>query len=208
MSVRLRRTASERDGGAVMIELALVVGFLAMLFSAVVDLGLAWRKSVEVSGTLRTGVRVSSGLGDDRPADVEALRALNAGIAEVGAANVRRVIVYESATAGGGVPSQCLSVLPNAGTGAGVNGLCNVYAPSQLASLQASRFGGSATACEPDDWDRFYCPVSHREARQGSVNGPDYVGIWMEVGYEYLFGVLGNGLTLQDSTVMRIEPQL
>jgi hypothetical protein len=185
-----------------------VVGFLALLFSAVVDLGLAWRKSVEISGTVRSGVRVTSGLGDDRSSDVETLRALNAGIAEVGSGSVRRVIVYESATAGGAVPAQCLSVLPNAGTGAGVDDLCNVYAPAQLASLDATRFGGSLALCEPDDWDRFYCPVNDREARQGAVNGPDYVGIWIEVDYQYLFGVLGNGLMLRDSTVMRIEPQL
>jgi hypothetical protein len=190
-----------------MVEFALVVGFLALMFTAIVDLGLGWRKSIEVSGTLRTGVRVTSGLGDDRPADLETLRALNAGIAEVGSANVRRVIVYESTSVGGGVPSQCLSVVPDPSAGAGVNQVCNVYAPQQLAGLSAARFGGSATACEGDDWDRFYCPVSHREARQGSANGPDYVGIWMEVDYEYLFGVLGDGLTMRDSTVMRIEPQ-
>jgi hypothetical protein len=196
------------DRGTAMIEFAIIVAFLAMVFSSVVDLGLAWRKSVEVSGTLRNGVRVTSGLGDDRPADLETLRALNAGIAEIGAADVRRVIVYEAATPTGAVPAQCLNVALDPSAGAGVSQLCNVYAPQQLAALTATRFGGSTTACEGDDWDRFYCPVVDRESRQGSVNGPDYVGIWIEVDYGYLFGVLGDGLTIRDDTVMRIEPQL
>jgi hypothetical protein len=201
------------DRGAVLLELALILGFLALVFSSVVDLGLGWRRSIEVSNTLRSGGRVVSNLGEDRNADIEALRSLNAGIAEIGAANVNRVIIYKATSVDGDVPAACTALTPagSSTNGIGIAGtsgvFCNVYSPSQLANLTSARFSGSATSCQSDDWDRFYCPPG-REGDQGASAGADFVGIWIEVEYEYIVGLLpGDGITISDNIVMRIEPR-
>src|SRR3546814_19995002 len=90
-----KRAASRKreDRGVALIELALVVGLLAVVLSGVIDVGMGWRRAVEMSGTLRTGARVAANLGAARSADLEPLHALSAGIAELGSANVNRVLL-------------------------------------------------------------------------------------------------------------------
>jgi Flp pilus assembly protein TadG len=191
-----------------MIEFAIIATFLLLLLSAVVDLGLAWRRSNEVAGTLRGAVRVEAGLGNDGAADYQTLFTLNAGVAEIGNANVNRVVVYHSTTADGGVPAACLAITPTSG-GAGDSTAgqeCNVYSRQQLASLNASDFTPSgASSCPASKADHWFCPAT-REDRQ--KQGADYVGVWMDVEYKYVVGALpGNGVTIKDKAVMRIEPQ-
>jgi hypothetical protein len=203
----MTRTGTERDRGVAMIEFAIIATFLLLMLSAVVDLGLAWRRSNEVSSTLRSATRVASNFGADGAADFQALTSLNAGVAEIGNANVNRVIVYRSETADGDVPDDCLDETPSAsGTGIDTPTVkCNVYSRQQLASLSASNFTTSgAASCPNTAHDRWFCPAE-READQG--DGADYVGIWMEVEYTYVVGMLpGGGITIKDKTVMRIEP--
>jgi hypothetical protein len=187
-----------------MVEFAIAAGLLFSLIAGVVDLGVGWRRSIEVSSTLRGGGRVVSNLGRARQADQEALRAINAGIAEIGAANVTRVIIYKSTTANGSLPASCDK--PASASGTGVSGLCNVYGPAQLAALSSSstKFSGSTTSCQADDWDQWYCPLA-REDRQGV--GADFVGIYMEFTVDWIFGFMPSGLQKgTDDVVMRIEP--
>jgi len=194
-----------RSRGAVIIEFTLVAGILIGLLAAAVDFGFGWRRSIEVSSTLRGGARIISTLGDARQADQEALRAINAGILEMGSASVTKVIVFKSTTTNGAVPANCLTVTPSA-SGAGRSGSCNVYGPAQFAALASSsaRFSGSTTSCQSDDWDQYYCPTS-REDVQGA--GTDYVGIYMEFTTDWIFGFLpGDGRRGDDTVVYRIEP--
>src|SRR3546814_20508587 len=116
-----KRAASRKreDRGVALIELALVVGLLAVVLSGVIDVGMGWRRSVEMSGTLRTGARVAANLGAARSADLETLRALSAGIEEMGSANVKRGIIQQSEPHDGSVPSECTHTTPSSG-GAGV----------------------------------------------------------------------------------------
>jgi Flp pilus assembly protein TadG len=191
-----------------MIEFVLIATLLLLLLSAVVDLGLAWRRSNEVAGTLRSSARVVAGLGKDGAADYQALFSLNAGVVEIGNANVNRVIVYHSTTANGAVPAACLAITPTS-SGAGStapNAECNVYSREQLAALSPSDYTASgAASCPNSKFDHWFCPAT-RENRQKV--GADYVGVWMEVDYDYVVGALpGNGVTIRDKAVMRIEPK-
>jgi Flp pilus assembly protein TadG len=195
------------DRGAVMIEFALIATLLFLLLSAVIDFGLAWRRSNEVAGTLRSAARVQAGLGNDGAADYQALFSLNSGVAEIGNANVERVIVYHSTSADGSVPGACLALTPSpAGAGDSTAGAeCNVYSRDQLAALSPTSFTASgASSCLPSAWDHWFCPAE-REDRQKV--GADFVGIWMEAHYDYVVGALpGDGLTIRDKAIMRIEP--
>jgi hypothetical protein len=191
-----------------LLEFAFVAPVILALFAMVIDFGFAWRKTMAMSAAIRGGVRVVTNLGDERNADRQALLALNASIAEIGSANITRVIVYHSLTATGEVSSQCLALAPQVGTsgsGVGRTGECNVYGKDQLAAMTPARFTDSTgTGCDGSDWDRFYCPVA-RESQQAV--GSDFVGVFVEYSIDHIVGFISDGVTTDDQAIMRIEPQ-
>lgn len=207
----MRADRCRGDEGALLIEFAIILPVLFLLVSAIVDFGLAWRRSNEVAATLRITSRVEARLGADGSADFESLTTLASSATEFGHANVLRIIVYRSTTTDGAVPSACLAVAPTA-SGNGINTStvkCNVYSRDQLTSMLASDFTTTgATSCSGTSWDRWYCPAT-RESRQSAAAGADYVGVWMEVDYRYVVGALtGTGITIKDTSVVRLEPPL
>lgn len=204
VSARLR---GRRARGAVLIELALVAPILLGLFGAAIDLGMAFRVSRDAVEVVRSAARAEANLGRDRQADREALLAIVAGLGDIEVSNIGRVIVYKAGDGTDGPPSACLDVMPT-GQGGGVVGLCNVYTSGQLQNPVPARFGGSSTACESDDWDRWYCPLN-REASQGALAGADFVGVWIEVEVDWVVGFLpGDGPTVRERAAMRIEPRV
>ena len=83
--------------------------------------------------------------------------------------------------------------------------LCNVYTAADL-SRPRSEFGCKAGTSP----DRFWCPAAlngqnGREVR-ASI-GPDYVGVYVQTRHNFITGMFGSGLNLNDELVMRIEPQ-
>jgi Flp pilus assembly protein TadG len=207
----MSRDRADQEEGALLIEFALVVPVLLLLISAIVDLGLGWRRSNEVAATLRSTARVEARLGAVGTVDYEALTTLGSSANEFGHANIQRIIVYQSKTSDGAVPAECTALTASA-SGTGVNTStvkCNVYSRSQLDSLSAASFtAAAATSCTSTSWDRWYCPVI-RESKQNAVAGADYVGVWMEVDYRFVVGALtGTGITIKDKAVVRLEPPL
>lgn len=207
----MRAERGHGDDGALLIEFALVLPVLFLLVSAIVDLGLGWRRSNEVAAVLRSTSRVEARLGADGGADFESLTTLASGAMEFGHANVLRIIVYKSTTSDGAVPASCLALAPSA-TGAGISTAtvkCNVYSRQQLTTMVASNFTTTgATACSSTAWDRWFCPVS-RVSSQNSAAGADYLGVWMDVDYRYVVGAFtGSGITIKDRAVVRLEPPL
>ncbi len=207
----MRADRGRGDDGALLIEFAIILPVLFLLVSAIVDFGLAWRRSNEVAATLRSASRVEARLGADGSADFESLTTLASSAMEFGHANVLRIIVYKSTTTDGAVPSSCLALTPSAaGTGISTSTVkCNVYSREQLTSMLPTDFTATgATNCTSTSWDRWYCPAT-RESHQSATAGADYVGMWMEVDYRYVVGALtGTGITIKDTTVVRLEPPL
>ena len=200
--LRARRAAGER--GAALVEMILLTPILVMLAIGILEYGLAWRDSITVSSTLRAGARVGSNAGHDRLADYNALLAVQAAVASIPNAQIQKIVIFRSNTADGKVPDNCKT------STTGISGSCNVYTGAQLASLSLANFGttgsGATADCATTALDARWCPLK-RETRQAV--GTDYFGIWIQVSHPYVTRIFpGSGLTITDSTVMRIEPSL
>ena len=201
----MRRRRGERDQGAVLVELALVLPFLVLLVLAVVDFGSGWRNSNVLSASLRSAGRVATQSMTNAQADRYALEAYVGSMSQGRNLTTEKVIVYEvdeGANPSGSVPSQCLDA-PTAGNPPyGVDGLCNVYLPDQLepGNLAAANFG-----CGSSAYDRYFCPT---EDRVNTLPGtPTTVGVYAEVSYQYLTGLVPGGTTtFTDKSVARVEP--
>ena len=200
---RLRARRARGDRGAALTEFALMLPLLIMLAVGILEFGLGWRDSMTVSNTLRAGARVGSNAGNDRAADYNTLKSVEAAIKAIPNTTIQRLIVYKSTTANGAVPTSCTS----ASSPGGVNGVCNIYSAANISGLTAADFTASCTGSSGSAPDRYWCPTD-RVALQAS--GADYLGVYVEVRHNYVTKLFpfGNYITITDNAVMRLEPRL
>lgn len=206
MSVRrtLRRARARRAGGdrgAALTELVLIVPIFAMIVCGVLEFGMAWRDSMTVSNALRSGARVGSNMGDDRYADYDVLKAIEAAMREIpDTARVQRVVIYHANTSSSAPTASCMAGTPSSTS----PNQCNVYTGADLSRLRTDFTG--TTSCGSTSPDRYWCPLS-RENEQAL--GADYLGVWMQVTYTWITDMFpGTGLTIKDRAIMRLEPRL
>ena len=201
-ALRRRRHDAEgrRQRGAALVEFVLIAPVLVLIVAGIFEFGLAFRDSMTLSNGLRSGARVGSNAGREREADFTILKSVEAAMTAVPTAQINRLIVYKAQTADSSVPAACLAIT---GSG-GVNGVCNVYQTSDLA--RPLEDFGDATSCSGTAPDRYWCPTSRQNQQ---ALGADYLGVWMEIRYNFVTGVLpGTGLTIRDKAIMRLEPRL
>lgn len=198
------RSRARRDEGATLLEAAVAIPVLVVLVLGVLDLGLAWRDSSSVANAVRAGARVGAAAGRARLADYDLLQSVRAALAEIPGVDVRRVVVFRSTEPDGAVPAACTAVVFSP-TGTGVNGVCNVYAATDLGRPAGDFSGVLGSACSPSSVDRFWCPLGRDTDEVGG--GPDYLGVWASVHYRGVTSLFPGGLTITDRTVMRLEPQ-
>jgi len=182
----------------------LITPILVMFAIGILEYGLAWRDSITISSTLRAGARVGSNAGDDRLADYNTLLAVQAAVASIPSTQINKIVIFRSTTVDGQISTNCRN------STTGISGQCNVYTAAQLASLSQSSFAtngsGASATCAAGSPDVMWCPLD-RETRQAV--GTDYFGIWMQVTHPYVTRLFpGTGITIRDSTVMRIEPSI
>jgi hypothetical protein len=207
---RLRRASARRargERGVAMVEMAIVAPLLALVVGGMVEFGMLWRDDMTASASTRAAARVASNLGDDNLADYEALLALDAGLSGLTNLNVEGVLIYNASAADGEPHPSCFD-----GSGDPVDsaGRCNYYTAAQLTAISGI---DCSTACSefPDDascasgWATYFCPQT-RSTSQGS--GTTIVGVWVRIQRDYITGMLpGDGVTITDQTVMRVEPR-
>lgn len=198
-SLHRRRRAGDR--GAALVEMILFTPLLVMIAIGILEYGLAWRDSITVAGASRAGARVGSNAGNDRLADYNTLLAVQAAIASIPDARINRVVIYRANAADGDMTN------PQCRTGASVANTCNVYTGAQLASMTSANFSGtSGSTCSSSSWDAAWCPLGRQS--QQSI-GADYLGIWVSISHPYVTRIFpGNGLTITDKAVMRLEPSV
>ena len=197
-----RRAARARgDRGAALTEFVLIVPIFVLLMAGVLEFGMAWRDSMTVSNALRSGARVGSNAGRERSADYDILKSIEAAMREIpDTARVQRIVVYKADTANSAPSASCMAGNPSSSSSAP----CNVYTGADMAR-PASDFAGT-TSCTTSSPDRFWCPVGRQNQQ---ALGADYLGVWMQVRYDYLTNVFpGSGLTIKDRAIMRLEPRL
>jgi Flp pilus assembly protein TadG len=196
----LRRAMRDRDreSGAAMVELLVVMGVLVVLVFGIIEFGNGWKNKLEVETAARAGARVGSSLGNDRLADYGLLQGTKSALANLGLSNVDYVVVYKSTTTNGQVPAACSGSTPTSQTN-----VCNVYTGSQLDTLTQASFTGT-TSCTGSSPDRFWCPLTRKNVQS---QGADYLGVWIKADSATLTAFFGSPLEIQSRAVMRLEPK-
>jgi Flp pilus assembly protein TadG len=182
------------ERGAVLVEFATVALFLVVLLAGAFDFGMAWKSSLAVTEAARAGARVGSSSGKNTSADRDLLLSVKAALASSGLLEeVQRVIVY-NATTSTAVPTGCK-------TGTGTTLACDALTGQQLRSLSAAS-PLDANGCISDSARKGYCPTGRNNVQ---INA-HYLGIWVQVDYDYEFGLLGSTKKIERTAIMRIEP--
>jgi len=197
------------DHGGAVVEFAIALPILILLFVSVVEYGMAYAQVNQLEATLLVAARTIGQQQNGRLADYQGLQALSAGLAGMRGTTVERAVVWKANTSTSPVPPSgvCSSTKPAYGstTTAGVLGSCNIYSRAQINTGSFAGFpGGSSTAATcTGGWDSNWCPLS-RVVNEGSS---DWVGLWVEIKYTSLTKFVPNGnLTMARGAVYRVEP--
>lgn len=191
---------SHEDRGAAAVEFALVVPLLVVLLLGILEMSFLMRDYVSMSSSVRAGARTASAAADAGPGTCQA--SVNPppcspqsvpAFAQAAADTIQK--------AGTAMPADQIDWLMV--YEAGSNGF-----PVGRSDLQCS------TNCVLYVWDdgidRFrYSSGSWASASVNAcVNDPDrdVVGIGLQARHAWLTGLFGDGLTMQERTVMQFEP--
>ncbi len=169
------------------------------LFS-IFEFGFAFRDYLAVANSTRDGVREASVAGNVTDADYRMLRSIQRASAALPTGTIDRIVVFRATGPNSKVPPACKSSTSAATLTANS---CNVYTPSDF-NIPRSGFGCDPVPNPLPDPDRFWCPAD-RIVSVGT--GLDYVGVWMRVTHSYITGLFGSGITFEDTTVLKVEPQ-
>lgn len=179
----------QRDRGAVIVEAAIALTALSILFIGITEYGFAWRQTTVVEKTVQQASRVAGNLADQPEADYEALQAFRSLLGSTKNITVDYIVIYRSTTADGAMPAACL-------TGS-VSGVCNRYGAGDL-TRPASEFG-----CGGSEPDRFWCPTGRE---RGRTPAPDYVGVQAQLQYDGMTGMVPGTISITRTAVYAIEP--
>jgi hypothetical protein len=219
-----QRTSSPRlrgDGGAVVVEAAIVMPLLVLLVSGVIDYGGAFREKTVFQAATRNSARAAATASGVKAAPVSApngtpplstwadalaLSSLYSGLSGTSTGiTVEKVVIYRAnAQPEGRVPASCASITPT-GTGSGQQGLCNVYSRTQMETAGArpvTTWAGAA--CTSGRWDSRYCPYN-REVTLSTAT-IDRVGVYVEATYTPFTGLFSDTMDINDYAVMAVEP--
>jgi hypothetical protein len=195
------------DGGAVIVEFALVAPVIALVLLGTIEYGFAWSDANFVERSVQTSGRTAASLGQQMNADYEALRSVAGQFTTLKRAEVDKVVIYLSTTADGQVPDNCKNTAAP-GTGIyGVAGTCNVYSPAQVNAVNFSGLAPGAVVTRADcagGWDANWCP----NTRSSQLRDPDHLGVWVRVNYQRMTGLLPGTFTIERSAVYQVEPEL
>ena len=209
------------DDGSVLAEAALMTPLFILLLFGVLEFGGAFRDYLTLANGSLAGTRQAAIQGNAADADWNIIQAVKKSMNAMPLWEINKVVVYRlspiGANPGAGqclttvcptapVPASCLSSIN------GVAGVCNVYGPTELAD-------NSATV--PATWNTcpvtpsqtypasFFCPTTRNvlAPSANNVNGPDYVGVYVEITHKWITGLFGSSIKMSDTSVTRLEPQ-
>ncbi|MEO0493648.1 MAG: TadE family protein [Actinomycetota bacterium] len=204
---RARRASGDR--GLAMVEMAIVAPFLALMMAGIVEYGTMWRDNQTLSSSTRAATRVASNLGSNHLADYEAILSLNSGLSSIDGFTLEDVMIYDASAADGAPHSSCFT---GSGDPQDSAGYCNHYTGAEVAAIavlacdpSCSDFQATVGSCAGSlTW--AFCPQTDRETSQ--TVGLTSVGVWVRINREYFTGIFpGDGVTMEDRTVMKVEPE-
>ena len=196
---RPRTPGSRNERGAVLGELLLITSFVLLCAMAAVELGGGYRTRLTVSGSLRTATRVVANAGRQGSADWQAVLAMRSSIAEIPISQVDRVVVFKATATGLPIDASCFTsgvVLAK-----GVAGKCNVYDGTVLGTATAADFTSDGAVSCSGRFDVQWCPLDR-------IPETDRIGVWVQIRHRYVTRFFPSSVTLTDSLIMRIEPEI
>jgi Flp pilus assembly protein TadG len=191
------RRKQQSDRGAVLVELAMVVPVLVIIVLGMLEIGLAWSKSMTVTQSTRQGARVGSHLSVEALADQQALLALTSVFDPADVGRINYVVIYD-ARGSGEVPAACKTASQDDGS----NTRCNRYSPTALGQLNdATKWG-----CGSGTYDGTWCPSTERNNVPSTAN---HLGVFVSIQHPWVTNFFSaTEMTIERSTVMRLEPEV
>lgn len=234
-SSRSGERPSRRDRGATLLEAAVAIPVVLLLFFGMADASMALKTYSSSADAVRAGGRAASVAGADPMADAAILQRVEAESAGIGSGELDLVVVWHATGAGAQVPPACVPAHDDAPNNASIGvsdggndaiGACNVYvrpgmdggafdmAAGRLAN-PSSYYLGCEGATDPGASHKLDCnwPGKNRRAMgtargaSGTSHSPDFVGVYIRVQHRVLTSHLGSTLTITDRSIHLIEPE-
>lgn len=198
MSATIHRRRRDSDRGIALVETALILPLLVLLFIGMIEGGVAYRDGNTLARATQQAARSDARLADNPLADYEALRSLESGLSGLDASSVRSVIIYDAGSTGDTPPASCLALATGRANDTSVvgNAQCNVYSAVQVSTDSPGAFGCSG------GWDTNFCP----SGRTRTGNDPTKLGVWVELNFDKVTKVLPGSLSLTRAAVYQLEP--
>ncbi len=181
-----------RDRGAALVEAAFVTPVLLFLVFGLFEVGLLFRNYLGVSAAVKDGARAASIASNNPQADWLVLQAIRRTSAPLPDGAIQRIIVFDASLPANanGPSADCLNLLP--GT------RCNAYVPTDWETYDADKFECNGIP-DPDwcgaDRDSFFSDPT-----------PARIGVHIEVRHDYITGLFGDSLGIEEVAIFRIEP--
>ncbi len=201
----MRRRRLTGDGGAVLVEFALVAPFIVSVALGIMEFGIAWRDANVLERSVAAGARTGASWGDEGWADLGALGSIEGVMSGATSLEIEKVVLF-NARSSGTVPASCAALSGPAGIDSG-GVQCNVYSAAQIADQNPyAAFGqwGPGAPCGGSHWDRWWCPAGRDGTRAG---GTDYVGVWIQARYTPVTGLLPSSAMFERTAVFQVEPK-
>lgn len=207
---RRLRVRAEGDRGLAMVEMAIIAPLLALLMAGILEYGTLWRDKLTVTSSSRAAARVVSNLGTDHLSDYEALLSLNAGLNAIDGYTLEYVMIYDASAADGAPSASCFNSSGDPVESA--TGNCNLYTAADIATVLSidctstcDQFPNNATCSSGLSMTFAYCSVGERSNDHAA--GLSSVGVWVRIQRDYFTGIFpGDGVTIEDYSVMKVEP--
>jgi len=180
------------DRGATLVEGALVTPLLLLLIFGIFEFGLAFRDYLTVANGARDGVRTASVAGTELDADFRTLQSIADASAALPDDAIEEIIIFKATGPGDTPAANCVPL-----------GTCNRYVASDL-QRPVEEFGCHTSTLAPNAPDRHWCPNT-REVSVGT--GLDFIGVYVLVNHEYVTGLFGADVALDDQMILKVEPQ-
>jgi Flp pilus assembly protein TadG len=196
-----RRATLGRDRGAVLVELAMVVPFLALLLFGAMQVGSAVIADSRVDRAVSDAARRGALAGGQSSADRDVLLALQAALPAQQLARLDRVVIFRAATPDGQPPAACTK--PEGSTSeAGATG-CNTYTGATVRAVSGSSMAGFGGG--PGTKDSSWSPASRADAL---ADPPDYLGVWVRTSHVGVSGLPFSHISVVSEAVFRLQPDV
>ncbi len=151
-----------------------------------------FRDYLGVNAAVKDGARTASIASNLPQADWNVLQAIKRTSQPLPDGAIQRIVVFDASQAqNADGPSQaCLNSVPGSG--------CNSYVPADWETYDAEKFECNGV---PDpDW----CGAD-RDSSFSDPN-PAKIGVYIEVEHDYVTGLFGSSITIEQHAIFRIEP--